>query len=272
MSAVLTVVLSTVSSAAVAYLAHRTSLAHFHLLGGIPVGAAVIGFGAAVGVAMAIKLTSSYDTAGFRIFAQLGGVSAYTGAVLLDYLAHQIQLGGAAFATPDVVNVLNYTKLVVEQGGAAIAAQLPASVKLPPPALAWLGMVRLIVEMLGAIVMTGWTISYLTGVPFCWKNRRFYELRHVVESANTAAVREWEMAINQRRPMEARALLARVRTGKVMRGERSWMRIAVHQCPVCQAARVRIERRRRTILGRVRTDPAEEIQFDAVRGSALLAT
>lgn len=272
MSAVLTVVLSTVSSATVAYLAHRMSLAHFHLLGGIPVGAALIGFGAAVGVAMAIKLTSSYDTAGFRIFAQLGGVSAYTGAVLLDYFAHQIELGSAAFAIPDIVNALNYTKLLVEQGGVAIAAQLPAGVKLPPPAVAWLGTVRLIIEVLGAVVMTGWTISYLTGVPFCWKDRRFYELRHVVESANTAAVREWEMAINQRRPMEARALFARVRTGKVMRGERSWVRVAVHQCPICQAARVRIERRRRTGLGRIRTDPAEEIPFDAVKGSALLAT
>jgi len=271
-SAVLTLVLSTVSSAAAAYLAHRVSLAHFHVLGGIPVGAALIGLGAAVGVAMAIKLTASYDTAGFRIFAQLGGASAYAGAVLLDYIAHQMELGSDALANSDLDNLITYTKLIVEQGGAAIAAQLPGGVTLPPFVAVWLGMVRLIVEVLATIVMTGWTISYLTGVPFCWKNRRFYELRHLVESANTAAVREWVTAINQRRPMEARALLARVRTGKVMQGERAWMRIAVHQCPVCQAARVRIERRHRTGLGRVRTDPAEEIQFDAVKGSALLAT
>jgi hypothetical protein len=263
-------VLAMLSSALTAYFAHRTSLSHFHFLGGIPVGAAVIGIGAAIGVAIAIRVTANYDTASFRIFAQLGGVAAYTGAVMLDYIQYQLKLGGAAQATPDVIHVINYTKLLIEQGAAAIAAQIPSGVNLPTPMAIWLGVVRLIVEVLGAVVATGWTISYLTSVPFCWKNRRFYELRHLVESADTAAVREWETAIHQRRPMEARALLARIRAGRVMPADRSWIRVAVHQCPICQAARVRIEGRRRVSFGRIVTNPAQEIAFDPVRGSALL--
>ncbi len=85
-------------------------------------------------------------------------------------------------------------------------------------------------------------------------------------------MQEWEAAIRQRRPMEARALLARVRAGKLLPHDRSWVRIAVHQCPICQTARLRIEIRRRTSLGRIRTEPADEMQFDAVKASALLAT
>jgi len=270
-SAVLTIVLATLSSAVTAYLAHLTSLPHFHLLGGIPIGAALIGVGAATGVAMAIKLTSNYDVAPFRMFAQLGGVSAYAGAVLLDYLTHEMR-GKTVLGTPEITSILNYARMLVEQGAAAIAAQLPDNVKFPTPVAVWLGMVRLFIEVLGALVATGWAISYLTAVPFCWKNRRFYELKHVVETANVGAVREWETAINQRRPMEARALLARVRMGKVAPYERSWMRIAIHQCPICQAARVRIEKRRRTVFGHIRTEPTDELQFDAVKGSALLAT
>lgn len=272
MSAALTIVLATLSSAITAYVAHQISLPHFHLLGGIPIGAALIGAGAATGVAMAIKLTSNYDVAGFRMFAQLGGLSAYAAAILLDYVAREAQGHRAVVGVPDVLTILNYVKVLVEQGATSIAAQLPESVKFPAPVAMWLGVVRLFFELLGAIVATGWTISYLSGVPFCWRNRRFYELRDVVESSNAGAVREWEMAINQRRPMEARTLLAHVRTGKVAPYERSWMRIAIHQCPICQAARVRIEKRRRGALGRIRTLPADEMQFDAVKGSALLAT
>jgi hypothetical protein len=54
--------------------------------------------------------------------------------------------------------------------------------------------------------------------------------------------------------------------------DRAWIRVAVHQCAVCQAERVRIEGRRRISLGRVVTEPAQVIQLDAVKGSALLAT
>ncbi len=271
MSGVLTILLATICSAATAYLAHAVSLAHFHLLGAIPVGGVLIGIGAAIGVAVSIRLTSGYDTAGTRIFAQLGGASAYAGAMLLDYVAFEMR--AAATAAPGgVVGILTYTQMLIEQGAAAILTQLPWSVVLPGWVTSWLGMVRLLIEVLAAIVATGWSISYLTGVPFCWRNRRFYELKHLVESSNVNAVQEWETAINQRRPIEARAVLARVRAGRVASGDRYWMRIAVHQCPICQAGRVRIERRRRTRLGRIRTEPADEMQFDPVKGSALLAT
>jgi len=271
-SAVLTIVLATLSSAITAYVAHLISLPHFHLLGGIPVGAVLIGVGAATGVAMAIRLTSNYDVAGFRIFAQLGGVSAYLGAILLDYVARQVQGHKAVPGFPDVLTILTYMRVLVDAGAAAIAAQLPESVKFPTPVAVWLGVVRLFIEVLGALVATGWAISYFTAVPFCWRNRRFFELKDVLESSNVGAVQEWEMAINQRRPMEARTLLARVRNAKVAPYDRSWMRIAIHQCPICLAARVRIEKRRRTAFGRIRTAPADELQFDAVKGSALLAT
>ena len=272
MSAALTVVLATLSSALTAYVAHLISLPHFHLLGGIPVGAVLIGISAATGVAMAIRMSANYDIAGFRMFAQLGGISAYLGAVLLDYVAGQAQGHKAVVGVPDALTVLNYVRTLVEQGAASIAAQLPESIKFPAPMALWLGVVRLFIEVLGAVVATGWAISYLTGVPFCLTNRRFYELKDVVESSNIDAIQEWEMAINQRRPIEARALMARVRTGKVAPYDRTWMRIAIHQCPICLAARVRIEKRRRSAFGRVRTSPADEMKFDAVKGSALLAT
>jgi hypothetical protein len=269
--AALTVVLATLTTCAAAYLAHLASLAHVNLLAAVPVGAALIGATAALGVVAAIRLTHSHDTAGFRIFAQGGGMTAYVGAVLLDYLAHRARVAPGAGAT-DLLAVLDYMRLLVSQAAAAISAQMPPQVPLPAPAALWLGMVRLLVEILAAAVSTGWTISYLAGVPFCWKNRRFYELRYLVESADQAAVREWEVAIHQRRPLEARALLARARAGRVRRSDPTWMRIVVHQCPICLAARVRIERCRRIPLGGAVVESAQEMGFDAARGAALLAT
>lgn len=272
MSGFLALVLAALSSALTAYGAHRTSLAHFHVLGGIPVGALLIGIGAALGVAMAIRFTAGYDTANFRIFAQMGGIAAYTGAVLLDYVQFQLHLGQTAVTTPDVLHVVNYARLLIEDGGQAIAAQLPNSVGLPMPVILGVGVLRLFVEVLGVVVATGWTISYLVDVPFCWAHHRFYDLRHLVECGDMSAVQEWETAIQQRRPHEARALLARVRASPIVPSDRSWIRVAVHQCSVCHAARVRIERRRRISLGRTLTEPAQVMQFDAARGSALLAT
>jgi hypothetical protein len=271
-SGFLALVLAVLSSALTAYGAHRTSLAHFHVLGAIPVGALLMGTGAALGVAMAIRLTAAYDTANFRIFAQMGGMAAYAGAVLLDYVQYQLHLGSRVATTPDVLHVINYAKLLIEDGGHAIAAQLPASVALPMPALLGGGVLRLFVEVLGVVVATGWAISFLVDVPFCWTHHRFYQLRHLVECADMAAVQEWETAIQQRRPHEARALLTRVRASPVAPSDRSWIRVAVHQCSVCHAARVRTERRRRISLGRTLTEPAQVMQFDAARGSALLAT
>src|SRR3989442_6935700 len=203
-SATLTGVLAALSSVITAYVAHLISLPHFHLLGGIPVGSVLIGTGAATGVAMAIRLTSNYDVAGFRMFAQLGGVSAYLGAVLLDYIASEMR-GHRAVAVPDALTVLNYVRVLVEEGGASITARLPASVKFPPAVAVWLGVVRLFIEVLGTVVATGWAISSLTGVQFCWRNRRFYELKDVVESSKVGAVRGGGMGVNQRRAIDGRA-------------------------------------------------------------------
>src|SRR5207247_9888080 len=112
-SATLTVVLATLSSVITAYVAHLISLPHFHLLGGIPVGSVLIGTAAATGVAMAIRLTSNYDVAGFRMFAELGGVSAYLGAILLDYVACEMR-GHRAVAVQDTLTVVKYVHVVFE--------------------------------------------------------------------------------------------------------------------------------------------------------------
>lgn len=271
MASILALLLTGATSAGMVYLGHRFGLSHFHVIGGIPLGAVVMGAGAAIGAALAIRLTGDYDTAGFRILAQCGGLAAYVAAVAYDYQTLQLTVGGKRFLAPELIHVLRYLQMLIDNGSAAFTAQLPAWVTIPPQIGFWIGGARLIIEVVGAVVATGWMISLLTDVPFCWRSRRFYELRFLVESANTAAVREWEQAMHQRRPVEGRAILARVREGKVDPSDRSWMRIAVHQCPTCRASRVRIERRRRG-FGIVRTEPTDEIVMDAARGSALLAT
>lgn len=258
------------SSAAMAYTAHLIGLAHFHVLGGIPVGAAAVGAGAAVGASVAVRMYATYDTATMRIIAQFGGLLAYAGAVCLDFLARN----PSALQTPlltQVIEAIRYSQVLIQQGGAAFVEHLPVSVQLPAAIRFWIGGVRLLIEIVGAVVATGWMLSLLTDVPFCWKNRRFYELRSLVESANAQAVREWEMAMHQRRPVEARAIMTRVRAAKVRREDKRWVRIVVHQCPACHASRVRIERRRRG-PGFTRTEQSDEIVLDATRGAVLLAT
>src|SRR2546426_7751571 len=88
------------------------------------------------------------------------------------------------------------------------------------------------------------SISYFTAVPFCWRNRRFFELKNVLENSNAGAGQEWGMAINQRPPMEGRTLLAPVRNAKGAPYDRPWMRIAIHQIPICLAAPVPIQKGR----------------------------
>src|SRR5207247_4582524 len=201
----------------------------------------------------------------------LGGVTACRGALLPDYVAGDMR-GHRAVGVPDALMVLKYVRILVEQGAASITAQLPESIKFPPGVAVWHGVVRLFIEVLGTVVATGWAISYLTGVPFCWRNRRFYELKDVVESSNVGAVREWEMAINQRRPIEASARVARGRTGKVAPYGRSWVRISIYQCPIWLAARVQMEKRRRAAFGRVGTAPVAARLSVGVMVSARQAT
>jgi len=259
-----------VTAAAMAFAGHRFGLAHFHLLGGIPLGAMAIGAGAAIGTAIAIRMFHTYDTASVRVLAQFGGLMAYAGAVGMDYLARH----PTALLTPlatQAVDGIRYLQALVQEGAAAFTSQLPGWVRIPVGVAFWIGGARLLIEIVGTVVATGWMVSLLTDVPFCWKNRRFYELRQLIDSANVQAVREWEMAMTQRRPVEARAIMARVREGRVRREDRRWVRIVIHQCPGCHASRVRLERRRRA-PGFARTESSEEITLDAARGAVLLAT
>lgn len=270
MGAFVALCLTAATSLAVAYAGHRFDLAHFHLIGGIPLGALFLGACAAVGTSIAVRVFATYDTSGMRVFAQFGGLMAYGGAVLLDYVvAHPNAL--TIPLTVQVLEGVKYLQTLVEQGSAAFARQLPGWVRLPVEVGFWVGSGRLLIEIVGAIVATGWMLSMLTDVPFCWKNRRFYELRQLLDSANMQAVHEWETAMYQRRPAEARAILARVRQGRVRPEDRRWARIVVHQCPVCHASRVKIEGRRRG-AGFARTETSQEIILDPVRGAALLAT
>src|SRR4030065_616363 len=112
MGAFAALLFTAVTSAAMGYVAHLFGLAHFHLIGGIP-----------------------------------------------------------------LVEVVRYLQLLVQQGGAAFVEQLPGRVQIPIAVRFWIGGVRLVVEVVGAVVATGWMLSLATDVPFCWKNRRFFELR-----------------------------------------------------------------------------------------------
>lgn len=271
MTTLLALIFAAATTLVMAVVGHRVHLAHFHLIGGIPMGAMAIGAGAAVGVAIAIRLTNTYDTGRFRILGYLAGFTAYMIVVVTEYVALQLRVGDRVFPATELMNIARYLMLLVEEGAKAAASALPRWVRIPPEVMFWVGMVRLAVEFVGTLVATGWGISLLTGVPFCWRNRRFYELKQLVESANTVAVREWELAVHQRRPIEARAILARVKAGRVQPQDRMWMRIVAHQCPICLAARVRIEKRKRS-AGWVRTEPQDEFLLDEARGSVVLAT
>lgn len=271
MTTLLALIFSAATTILIAVLGHQLHLAHFHLVGGIPLGAMALGAGAAVGTAIAIRLTNNYDTDDFRMLAYVAGFLAYSLVITADYTALHFRVGDRILPATEVMNVARYLMFLVEEGAKSTAAVLPKWVRIPPQIMFWLGMVRLSVEIVGLLVATGWTLSLVTDVPFCWRNRRFYELKHLIESANTSAVREWELAVHQRRPIEARAILARVRAGRPQSQDRVWTRIAIHQCPGCLAGRVRIEKCRPG-PGFVRSEPEDEFLLDEARGSALLAT
>lgn len=271
MTTLLALIFSAATTIVIAVLGHQLHLAHFHLIGGIPVGSMAIGGGAALGAALAIRLTNNYDTDDFRMLAYVGGFLAYSLVIAADYTALQFRVGDRVLPATEIMNVARYLMFLVEEGAKSTAAALPKWVRIPPQIMFWLGMVRLSVEIVSTLVATGWALSLVTGVPFCWRNRRFYELKSLIQSANTSAVREWELAVHQRRPIEARAILARVRAGRPQSQDRVWTRIVIHQCPGCLAGRVRIERCRRGI-GFVRSESQEEFLLDEARGSVLLAT
>ncbi len=266
--AIFTALLTGATVAGTAYLGHRFQLAHLHILGIIPIGALAIGAGAVIGVALAIRLTSNYDTAGFRFFGQLVGASAYAAVVLTDYATLLLPVGTRKYPAPQLMGVTGYFRLIADQQGVALAAQVPPVFRHPQQLNFWIGLAILAIELVGAVIITGWVISLLTGVPFCGRSRRFYVLKDVVESADTEGLREWERAMDQRRPIEARTIFARFRAAGVNRGNRTWTRVAVHQCPVCLNSRVRIQQRRR-VLGLVKTDAARDLPLDGRESTAL---
>lgn len=271
MTTLLVLIFSAATTIVIAVLGHQFHLAHFHLIGGIPVGAMAIGAGAAAGTAIAIRLMNGYDTDDFRMLGYVAGFTAYALVLFADYTALQFRVGDRVLAATDFMNVARYFLFLVEEGAKSAASVLPKWVRFPQQIMFWIGMVRLSVEVVGVLVATGWALSLLTGVPFCWRNRRFYELKQLVSSANISAVHEWELAVHQRRPIEARAILSRVRAGRPQFQDRVWMRIVIHQCPGCLAGRVRIEKCRRG-HGFMRAESQEEFLLDEARGSALLAT
>ncbi len=268
MVAIFAALLTGATVAGTAYLGHRFQLAHFHIFGILPFGAFAIGAGAVIGVVLAMRLTSSYDTTGFRLLGQLAGTSAYCAVLLTDFSTLVVPVGNRTLPAVQVMGVVGYLRLLIDQEAVMLASVLPASFQIPPSLNPWVGGVQLFIEVVGTLVATGWSISLLTGVPFCWRSRRFYDLKEIMESADSDGFREWEQAVFERRPIEARSIFARVRQAGIKRGDKAWVRVVVHQCPVCLNSRIRIEQRHR-VLGLVRTDPAREIDLDA-RGSAVV--
>ncbi|MGH2349755.1 MAG: hypothetical protein ACRDFT_09865 [bacterium] len=269
MSAFITVVFAILSVGGMVYAGHYFQLAHNHLVAFLPVGAMILGSGAALGIALAVRLTRSYDTPGLRRLAEFLGFVSYVVVVLFDYQGATVRVGAKLFPVAQAWGPIGYLQHLVDQGALTAVKQLPSFIVIPPQAMLWVGIGQLILEILGAVIVTGWVISLVADVPFCWRNRRFYSLRYVVETTNAVAVQQWEKAMHERRPIESRAIFARVRTDRAGPTDTDWTRVAVHQCDVCHASRVRIERRHRT-LGRIQTDPPEELIFDEARGSALL--
>lgn len=270
-SAIVSFVFVVVSTVVMVYAGHHFRLAHYHVLAFIPVGAAVLGAGAALGIALAIRLTRSYDTSGFRRLAELTGLLTYLVVVFLDYRTTTVRVGAKVLTAAAAWGPIGYLQQLIDRGVTAGTAQLPSFMMIPAQATFWVGIAQLALELLGAVIATGWMISLVTDVPFCWRNRRFYTLRDVVETTNAVAVQQWEKATFERRPIEARAIFARVRTDRAGPTDQDWTRVAVHQCDICRASRVRIERRHRTV-GMIQTDPTEELVFDEARGAALFAS
>ncbi len=251
-----------------AFLGHRFQLAHFHVLAIVPVGALAIGAASAIGVVLAIRLTSNYATREFRVLGQLAGLSAYCAVLLLDYAFLDLPLGSRMVPAARLMSFGGYLLTLADQEAAALIAILPSFLVMPFQLDVWFGAAQLVIEVVLATVATGWTISLFTGVPICVTNRRFYALREIMESGDMGGLREWERAIDEHRPIEARSLFARLRVAGVSPGRREWMRVAVHQCSVCLTSRVRIERRHR-VLGWVRTGPRRDRALDARASSAI---
>ena len=265
----LTGVITGAAVIAVAFLASRFELTHLHLLLILPVGAIPMGVVIGGAVAASIRLTRSYDTPGFRTLGTVAGLAAYWAAVVLDFTGLSITLGPFTLPATSVFNLPAFLTRMVREQGEPITAFLAPWLTIPARFDAWIGLLVIAVEMIGLLFGVGWAISYLGNVPYCRRDRRFYDLREIVETRDEDLLQQWMTAVHERRPMEARNDFGRIRSGRLpgfLRGPR--LRVAVHQCPLCKDSRVRIDRRSRRI-GVQRTEMVAELWLDGPRAAML---
>jgi len=264
-----TVVITGGAVAAVAFLASRFELTHLHLLLVIPVGATLMGVVIGGAVAASIRLTRSYDTAGFRTLGTVAGLAAYWAAVVLDFTGLAITLGPFSLPATSVLNFPAFLTRMARNQGAPVTAFLAPWIAIPGRFDVWIGLLVIAFEMIGLSIASGWAISYLGNVPYCRRDRRFFGLREILETYDEDVLQQWMLAVREHRPMEARNDFGRLRSGRLpgfLRGPR--LRVAVHQCPLCKDSRVRIDRRSRR-FGVQRAAMVAELWLDGPRAAML---
>lgn len=265
----LALLITGLTAAAAAVLASRFELIHLHLLLVVPVGAMAMGAVVGGGVAMAIRVTRSYDTPGRRMLGTVMGLAAYTVAVVLEFTGQPVTLGPFRLPAASVLSFPAYLTRMVRAQGEPVTRFLDPWLDIPPRFDAWFGLGVIAIELMGLLFAVGWVISYLGDVPYCRRDRRFYLLREIVETRDEPLLQQWMRAVHERRPMEARNDFGRLRSGRLPAaagGPR--VRIAVHQCPLCRDSRVRIDRRVRR-LGVGRTELIAELWLEGARASVL---
>jgi hypothetical protein len=265
----LTLVITGAAVAVAAIGASRFELTHLHLLLVLPVGAVLIGAVVGSAVAASIRLTRSYDTAGFRTLGAAAALVAYWAAVVLDFMGLTITLGTFTFPAPSVLDFPVYLGRLVRDQGAPIVMFLKPWLAISARFDPWIGLIVIGIEMVGLLVAAGQAISYLGNVPYCRRDRRFYALREIIETRDEDVLQQWMRAVHERRPMEARNDFGRLRSTKLpdsVGGPR--VRVAVHQCPLCKDSRVRIDRRTRR-FGMRRTQMMTELWLDGPRAAML---
>jgi hypothetical protein len=265
----LTIVITGVVAAGAAWLAARFELTHLHLLLVIPVGAIAMGIVVGAAVAASIRLTRSYDTSGVRMLGSIAGLAGYWGAVVLDFTGPSITLGPFRLPATSVLTFPAYLTRMVRAQGQSVTTFLAPWVTIPARFDVWIGLGVIAVEMIGLVFAAGWAISYLGNVPYCRRDRRFFAFREIIETREEDLLRQWMLAVHERRPMEARNDFGRIRMSRLpgaLGGPR--IRIAVHQCVLCKDSRVRIERRTRR-FGLQRTETMAELWLDGPRAAML---
>src|SRR3989304_291940 len=80
---------------------------------------------------------------------------------------------------------------MVGEPGEPITAFLAPWLTIPARFDAWIGLLVIAVEMIGLLFGVGWAISYLGNVPYCRRDRRFYDLREIVETRDEDLLPQW---------------------------------------------------------------------------------